>query len=267
VKLQQPLEIPITVARYGSKFYARELREGRPFALVRYGAGEWYRIVPNLPEWRKRTCPDPPQVPTELWTLWEHPWAAPVLREGFVKAPHHPRYWLAIWHFDGMRRKGHLEYVMDFIVETGHADREWHFGAVWQQAVRGDGMRVIVDALKAQPLPLVLIGPHYLSPLLRLLPIHTHIPTHLALSPIRDLPLLREKIFRAPRPAVYMFSASGIGKTIIQQLFPLLGEESFLIDFGAAWDGYCGVTSRGYHREITERKVRDTFGDRDDLPG
>lgn len=121
-------------------------------------------------------------------------------------------------------------------------------------------MRVVVDALRSQPLPLVLVGPHHLTPLTKLLPIHTHIPTSLALSPIRDLPLLREKVFNCPRPAIYMFSASGIGKTITQHLFPVLGEESFMIDFGATWDGYCGITSRGYHQRITEKEIEATFG-------
>ena len=252
-------ELPITVTHYGAKFYAREIREGRPFSLVRYGAGEWYRIVPDLPEWRKRTGPNW-QVPSKLWTIWEHSWSAPVLQAGMAGAHHHPRYWTAIWQIEGLSRKGHLEGVMDFIVETGHGDREWHHGGVWQKAVKGDGMRVVVDALKGQSLPLVLIGPHHLAPLTELLPIHTHIPTDLALSPVRDLPFLREKVFNCPRPAIYMFSASGIGKTITQHLFPVLGEESFMIDFGATWDGYCGMVSRGYHQRITKKEIEATFG-------
>ena len=253
--------IPITVVSHNANFYAREVRENRPFSLVRYGAGEWYRIVPNLPEWRKRTGPDW-QVSRPLWTLWTHSWCAPILRAGMVNAHHHPRYWTAIWQIDGLKRKGQLEHVMKFIVETGHGDRAWHHGGMWQKAVKGNGMRAMVEALREQPLPLVLIGPHHLAPLTRLLPIHTHIPSSLELSPVRDLPFLRERVFNCPRPAIYMFSISGIGKTITQHLFPLIGEESFMIDFGAAWDGYCGVVSRGYHQGVGKAEIEATFGER-----
>lgn len=43
---------------------------------------------------------------------------------------------------------------------------------------------------------------------------------------------------------MFCFSASIVGKILIDDLFPIIGDKAFMIDFGSLWDPYCGKLSR-----------------------
>lgn len=47
---------------------------------------------------------------------------------------------------------------------------------------------------------------------------------------------------------MFCFSASIVGKIIIDELYPIIGDKCFLIDFGSLWDPYCGKLSRSNMR-------------------
>lgn len=49
---------------------------------------------------------------------------------------------------------------------------------------------------------------------------------------------------------MFCFSASIVGKIIIDELYPIIGEEVFMIDFGSLWDPYCGKLSRSNMRTL-----------------
>ena len=43
---------------------------------------------------------------------------------------------------------------------------------------------------------------------------------------------------------MFCFSAGYVSKLLIDKLFPIIGKEAFLLDFGSCFDPYCGVLSR-----------------------
>lgn len=43
---------------------------------------------------------------------------------------------------------------------------------------------------------------------------------------------------------MFCFSASIVGKILIDNLFPIIGDKAFMIDFGSLFDPYCGKLSR-----------------------
>jgi hypothetical protein len=60
---------------------------------------------------------------------------------------------------------------------------------------------------------------------------------------------------------VYCFSASMTTNVLIHRLYPLMGETSWLIDFGSLWDVYVGVKSRsGYGKEDWTERIRKNLG-------
>lgn len=62
---------------------------------------------------------------------------------------------------------------------------------------------------------------------------------------------------------MFCSSASAPGKIIIDELYPIIGKESFMIDFGSLWDPYCGILSRagmratgfGFYQSYTKMKL------------
>jgi hypothetical protein len=54
---------------------------------------------------------------------------------------------------------------------------------------------------------------------------------------------------------VYCFSASMPAKIMIWDLWPLLGEKNWLIDFGSLWDVYVGKNSRKYHARVSQEII------------
>lgn len=239
----------------GVSWYAKKVQEGQPFSLVKYGGGEWLAIVPGLPEWRKRTSPNPKPI-SPVQKIWRSPEGKRALVEHFLATPRAENYYPAIFCQQGLKNRKWLPGIKTFLDKNGLDDLPWHDGNVWQDAVKEDRMNRMVIALRSQPLPVVLVGPDFLSLLEGYIPVEEHIETHMALDPNVDLEPLKEQVLASPRPAIFCFSCSAVGKMLIQEFYPLLGQESFLIDFGSAWDGYCGHKSRGYHKSLTPERVK-----------
>jgi len=61
-------------------------------------------------------------------------------------------------------------------------------------------------------------------------------------------------------PAVFSFSAAAATNILIHELFPVMGGDSWLIDFGALWDVYIGVRSRGYSKNMTDAIISKNLG-------
>jgi len=239
----------------GVGYYAKRVLEGEPFSLVRYGNGEWKLIVPDLPEWRRRRGKDS-KPPSPLRQMWESPTGRKATRESFLLTPKEENYFPAIWHQPMSRARGWLPVVKRFLVENGLEDLPWHDGNVFKDAVETDRMERMVLALRSQPLPVFLIGPDHLSLLGDYLPVERHVVTHMMLHPVDDVLRLEEEVLACSQPGIFAFSCAIVGKILVQRLYPLLGQESFLIDFGSSWDGYCGHKSRGYHKSLTPKRIK-----------
>jgi hypothetical protein len=245
----------IPVLSPGVGWYANKILKNDPFSLVRYGNGDWKLIVPNLPEWRKHRGPNP-KPPSELRQMWESRLGRRAAQESFLLTPKDENYYPAVWQQPMCRSRGWLPHVKGFLSKNGLGDLTWHDGNVWRAAVEQDRMGRMVTALRSQLLPVILVGLPHLSALENYIPIERHIVTHMMLHPVDDVKRLEDELLACPHPAVFALSCAVVGKILIQRLFPVLGKESFLIDFGSTWDGYCGHPSRGYHSSLTPERVR-----------
>ena len=48
---------------------------------------------------------------------------------------------------------------------------------------------------------------------------------------------------------VFGLSASMATNVIVDELYDVIGDKCFMIDFGSIWDPFVGKMSRSYHRE------------------
>ncbi len=67
---------------------------------------------------------------------------------------------------------------------------------------------------------------------------------------------------RAGGGRVYAFSASMTTNVLIHELYPVLGADNWLIDFGSLWDIYAGVVSReGFDRDKLDALIARNLGE------
>ncbi|MBU2177761.1 MAG: hypothetical protein KJ556_21925 [Gammaproteobacteria bacterium] len=57
------------------------------------------------------------------------------------------------------------------------------------------------------------------------------------------------------KDVVYAFSASMATECMIYDLWPMLGKQNWLIDFGSLWDVYAGKYTRKYHSRISKETI------------
>lgn len=232
----------------GIRWYADEIVKGRPFSFVRYGEGEWRFIVPAIPE--KTRGPD------AFWKLKE---AQNALRQTVIKCHRGDRYFPAIWHQDYLHAKGWLEPAKTWLRHNNLEWIKWHNGRVWRTATELDRVGVIVKAMRKQSLPVVVVGPKRIRRLVKEVGAAKFVQTHHSLAYF-DRADIERSILKFGKPALISFSVGCTTKMLIHSLFPKIGKHSFLIDFGALWDGLCGAPSRTYQNRMGYRRIRKNWG-------
>lgn len=249
----------IPVFNPGMEWYVREIESGIPFSLVRYGEGDLRTTCPYLPH----------KGAVKFWR--RYPQAREEYTQSVVSMPRHDRYWPAIWHQGNLVKRKWMSTYRKWLDEAGLGDVKWHHGRVWSRMIDADLTYVLIEAIKSQPLPVVIVGPDYLSPAVERLGA-AHIITPFSGSPVPGtlgdtypgialeaiylgMPRIGREVL-AFSPAMFIFSASFVGKILISQLFYEIGEESTMIDFGASWDGLCRHPSRPGQRKFSDEKIR-----------
>lgn len=222
--------------------YASRLRENKPFSFVRYGNGEWDGVLGT----RNRTGSG-----SQMLNV---PGLRQDLQESLISAPRSESYLLGMQNY--MRKRPEWSMVMRWLsVHAPHL--VWHNADVFHWASSRVELWPLIEELRKKPL--VFIGPPFLRKIACRLPYVGFVEVR-SRNCYQDKVGLRRAILEQPEPAVFCFSAGPTTKPLIHELFPILGEKSFLIDFGSLWDVYCGVKSRSYHKRITPAKTRINFG-------
>jgi len=224
--------------------YAKRLGENKPFSFVRYGNGEWDGILGT----RNRTGSGSQRL------------NIPGLRQGLqnsLKCGHDPSRYLVGMQGYAQRipymRKGSRQWL-----QINAPNLVWHDADVFHHSSARAQLWPLVEELRKKPL--VFIGPPFLKKIAKRLPYIGFAEVRLR-NCYQDMYQILAVILKQKSPAVFCFSAGPTTKLLISKLFPILGEESFLIDFGSLWDIYCGVSSRSYHKKITSAITRKNFGE------
>jgi hypothetical protein len=245
----------IRVFSPGVQWYADEILSGVPFTLVRYGEGEWRAVVPKVP--RKTFARATERK--EFKRIWNNPesGAEAELRKAVLNHHNHPRYWAAMWHFRHLARYHWLPSIKGWQDRNLGKDRVWHDGYVWRRAVEKGEFYPVVEALREQGLPIVVVGSDLLTGLSDRLPIAHHIVIH-RWEAYYHMDEIRQAMLAQP-PSLFIMCGGGPAKMLANWLFPVIGEQSFMIDFGASWEGLLGFRARRYFDHIPRHVIRQSW--------
>lgn len=223
-------------------FYANRLKNNEPFSFVRYGNGEWDGVLGT----RKRTGSGSQRL--------DVPGLKQDLYRSLMQVYKPGNYLLGMQNY--MQKRKEWRSVVHWLsVHAPHL--VWHNADVFHWASSRVELWPLIRELKEKPL--VFIGPPFMRRISKRLPYVGYVEVR-PQNCYQNKAQIRKAILEQPRPAVFCFSAGPTTKPLIYELFPVLGEENFLIDFGSLWDVYCGVKSRSYHKRITPTKMKLNFG-------
>jgi len=233
----------------GIEWYATQVRSGTPLSLVRYGEGDLRTAVPPLPLKAKKGA----------YGFWyDHPEAVEDFTLSLLNTPNHLDYFPAIWHQGNIIKWHWMPKLKRWLRDNNLDWIKWHRGRVWRLAMDKDKLYVFINAMKEQPLPIVMVGPERIRPAAdrmnaELLVTH---PTeaYFQKDGIKNL------LLSLP-PSFITFSAGGTAKMLISELFPLIGHQSFLIDFGAYWDYLCGNKIRKQQKLLPPERLARNWGE------
>jgi hypothetical protein len=209
------------------------MRQGQVYSFSRYGDGEWHAMFGRT----GANCDGHKYFPKMGREL------ARTIRE--------PRG--MIYGIQNMSARKLGDMIRPFL-KTGHNYR-WKDADVFHYASWNGVLFPMVQALRAKKV--CLVGPKYLKkPQLAFLYSggFVEIPEK---NCYRYKKHIKAKILKyAKKDAVFCLCASMMTEVVIWELFPLLGETCWMIDFGSVWDVYTKHPSRRYHKHIDARVRR-----------
>jgi len=223
-------------------YYVGRLAANEPFSFVRYGNGEWDGIRGT----RDRTGSGSQKLNV--------PGLQQDLMRSLMMAHKSGNYLLGMQNY--MQKRPEWQGVTQWLKD--HAPGlTWHDADVFHHASSRAELWPLIQELRKKSL--IFIGPPHLGKISARLPYQGHVVVPLP-NGYQNKKKIRRAILKQKGPAVFCFSAGPLAKVLIYELFPVLGKENFLIDFGSLWDVYVGVKSRSYHKKITAAKTKINFG-------
>ena len=225
----------------GLGFYVDKLQRGEPFSFARYCDGEWNFLLrqPSARDWGVSR--------TDIPELYE------ALTASLVE-PRMGNYYIALQNHGYLGSRGFLPKIDQWLEQHGAPEINWHFGTVFHIASKNGQLWSLIKALQIRPF--VVVGPERLRKL-------TFVTKFIPI-PLRNcwaiVDRIEAQLLNVASGSVISFSAGGMAKVLIHRLAPILGQHSWLIDFGSLWDPYCGVKSRQYHKTMSAKTIRRNLG-------
>ena len=226
----------------GIEYYVRRIKQGEPFSFQRYHDGEWKAIVPGA-----APLFFPPQQ-----IVWSIEKECTILRNTVLNCHRHPNYLMSMFTEIVLPA---YRCVREWIAANAPWIK-WHNDKVFQKAALGGRLFPFVQAIRRQSLPVVIVGPQYLSRM------PLNIAHHIVTPGVKTWPKLwyergeiKKEILALGKPAFISFSAGMAVNVLIHELWPVIGQHSYMIDVGSLWDGLCGRRNRGWHNRLGKRNI------------
>lgn len=212
------------------------LRANDPFAIVRYGDGEWLAVLDK--------------TPPAKWGVNEHEPDLPGLGEALRKAlRNHPTedVYLGMVAVEVTERMGLMPEVEKWLAENA-PQLEWHAGDVFRRAIEAGELRSFIKMLRE--LDTVLVGGPHLKRVAGWLGARfVEIPAHNCWE-AHDETL---EALKGMSCDAMVFSAAMMSEVLIPELWD---GTTTLIDVGALWDPFVGKETRSWHLQ-TRRNMRN----------
>lgn len=223
------------IKNYSPDYFLLMIKNQTPFQFSRFGDGEVLCMFPC--SWLKKNC-DGSRFTNNLKEPMKQ-----IFRNKYnyyhclLKCTFEPAFGDSITQFK------------DFLDETC-PDMQFYNGDIWQDMSFGGRITELTTAFS--PYTPVIIGAYHLRNI-------KHIPG-MKNSVFIEIPRIDafkkyDYIFNeilkkhSEGHRMFLFSAGYSTKILIDNLYPLIGNDTFLIDMGSVFDPYCGVMSRSGMRK------------------
>lgn len=225
-------------------YYVDLIDAGKPYSFVRYGDGEYQRMIPGL---RDKVRQQEPELSAALVNT--------------VQSPHDGSYFIASQPKDTLYKLGCREPVVKW-VDANVPGILWHNGDVFHRASGKGVLYPLVRALHEHKT--VVVGPSWL----------TALPFYDAFIEIphdtqrghtfdsRSWSMIEQfqGQIQKHKDCIVSISCGAAAKVLIHRLHTEMHPHSWLIDFGSLWDVYCGHPSRRYHHSMSAETMARNLG-------
>lgn len=216
------------IIKLPAEFYLERIRENKPFTLARFGDGE-VLCMQLAPHWLKENCDGSKFLPELVEPMRQ------IFRNQY---PYYHCLLDCSFDLNG-------EYFKKFIEETC-PDMPFYDGEIWQHLSFSD--RIVELTTSIAPYNPVFVGGKHLLEVQHMNGIGNieNIITN-SKDAFKQFNEIVETVLESHSEGsrFFAFSCGFASKPIIDTLFPYIGHDSFLIDFGSVFDPYCGILSRG----------------------
>jgi len=209
--------------------YVASLQQGRPFSFSRFGDGEWSAILGR----------DGANCDGHVYF--------PELGERLRDTIFHPLDYHYAFQPKAMDLDGRE--IARFIGKHG-VQLAWHDADVFHDANLAGGLYPLVEQLRK--MDVVVVGASHLKHLKEDVfsyVDYVEIPPENCFLKVDEIKEQILDVAQGRSGLVFSLSASMAANVLIHDLYPLIGRDHWMIDFGSLWDIYAGVKSRGVYRK------------------
>ena len=223
-------------------FIVDKLKSGQHFSFARYGDGEWNAIK------GKRGC-----------NCDKHdyfPEMGKRLKQTIVNPINDPNYIYGWQTETDLLNRGDVQDT----IRNNLSGATLYDADIFHRASEAGELFPLIEQLRK--MRKVMIGPTRLSvqcPLVWYQ--YIKIPDkncYESIDRIKQSVIDTHKIFS--KETVYCFSASMATEILMYDLWPILGKDNWMIDFGSLWEPYIGNTNRHYHERMSRETINKNLG-------
>lgn len=217
----------LDVIKYPVEYYLEKFTKREPFQFARYGDGEVLCMFHND---MKANCDGSkflPQLTQPMKQIFinQFPYYHCLLRCSF--------------DLNGTKFK-------EFIEETC-PDLQFYDGEIWQELSFGGRIEELTKAVSLHENPIFIGGSHFQN--IHLVKGFVNAPYHLQIPDVDSFLSIDEIMDEIANlitdgHRTFLFSAGYTTKIIIDELYPYVKDDVFLVDVGSVFDPYCGKLSR-----------------------
>lgn len=214
-------------------YFVNLLNKKEHFSFSRYGDGEWSAAIGTPGE----NCDG------HAYTKG--------LQEGLQKAlQSNHDYFYGVQPF-ALKSMGHK---IKKYIKKNNISIKWYDAGIFHDANITAKLNPFIQVLRKNKV--VMIGPSHLRQL-ELFPIYEFIEVP-SKNCFDDYDRIYDDILnwgKGQSDVIYLFSASMASNVLIDNLYPYLGAENWLLDIGALWDVYVNVKSRSVYNDFDWKEI------------
>jgi hypothetical protein len=222
-------KLDITIKDPDLKYYCDKLSNNDKFSFVKYGDGEWFCMLGAVGGNSDR-----------------HQYF-PKLGEDLRNCVLNPLSY--IYGIGVMGRLDELNRNIKVYLKSNNIDLDWYDADIFHNENLSGNLFPLIEELRKKDI--VMVGPNHLRKMESIFPIRKFIEI-----PLVNCYLVKDQVERdileavKDRESVCLFSASMATNVMVHSLYPIIGQQCWMIDCGSLWDIYVGVKSRNSYKTI-----------------